>query len=68
MTPAQMRPAKPDAEKKTPATRKTILWNRTTQDVVTSSGKALVFATEADADVWLDRAITDTVYDKVAVR
>lgn len=61
---------------------KTILWNRTAQEVVLSSGQALVFASGEDADAWLDRnalkqapgvstpplsGVTETVYDKVSV-
>jgi len=61
---------------------KTIIWNRTEQDVVKSSGKTLVFVSGTEADTWLARGalkqndgkttkplsgVTATVYDKVTV-
>lgn len=61
---------------------KTIIWNRTAQDVVKSSGQTLVFSSAADADAWLARnavkqndhkatkpltGVTATVYDKITV-
>lgn len=62
---------------------KTIIWNRTAQDVVKSGGQTLIFFSAADADTWLARnalkvgdskatkpltGVTATVYDKVTVQ
>ena len=59
-----------------------IIWNRHERDVVKSSGRTLVFATSADADVWIARnavkntdaktpkaltGFTSTTFDKLTV-
>jgi hypothetical protein len=61
---------------------KTIIWDRTKQNVVLVGGQALVFASGTDADVWLARGalktndqkntkqftgVTSTTYDKISV-
>jgi hypothetical protein len=45
---------------------KTILWNRDEQDVVHVSGRTLVFASSADADVWLARGALKRNDSKIA--
>jgi hypothetical protein len=50
---------------------KTIIWNRTAQNVVHTSNQTLVFASAADANTWLNRnekkQHPTTVYDLVTV-
>lgn len=61
---------------------KTIIWNRTVQNVVMNGGQALVFTDSTDADVWLARralktndskntkpltGVTSTTFDKISV-